>query len=391
MIPAHQRCPHYAANSRDDTCALPNHIRIRTPSTTYTTTSTTTNAHDEDQMPQVRPPVGYQIQAGLRLVPLLPQKGQEFGPGGPTLRIVSRYSPRARATLCEGDCLDFLRTVPRNSATLIVTSPPYNIGKSYESRKLSIEDYVKGQSEVIEECVRILHPRGSLCWQVGNYVEDHELFPLDILLHGEFKDRGLKLRNRIAWTFNHGLHCQRRFSGRYETVLWFTKSNKYIFDLDAVRVPQKYPGKRSFRGPDKGAYSSHPLGKNPGDVWSIPNVKANHPEKTIHPCQFPIELVGRLILALTRPRSLVLDPFAGVGSAGAAAMITGRRFAGSEIVPEYCRIARERIEAAAEGRLRFRPFATPIYVPPPGSPLLRRDDLSSVTGLNPDSVVTLAE
>src|SRR5439155_2261909 len=255
------------------------------------------------------------------------------------------------------------------------TSPPYNIGKPYETRRLTIDRYLHGQNEVINECARILHPRGSICWQVGNYVSDHEVVPLDILLYPKFKARGLRLRNRIVWTFEHGLHCKRRFSGRHETILWLTKSEEYVFDLDPVRVPQKYPGKRHFRGPNRGAYSSNPLGKNPGDVWSIPTVKANHPAKTIHPCQFPIELAGRLILALTRPGSLVVDPFTGVGSTGAAAVITGRRFAGAEVVPQYCRIARQRIAAAVEGSLRFRAFAKPIYGPPPHSPLLRRTDL----------------
>jgi adenine-specific DNA-methyltransferase len=286
--------------------------------------------------------------------------------------ISPKYSRRVGVTLYEGDCRDFLRTLPRNSATLIVTSPPYNIGKPYEAGRLSIDRYVDGQTEVINECAKILHPRGSICWQVGNHVSGHEVVPLDILLYPKFKARGLRLRNRIAWTFEHGLHCKRRFSGRHETILWLTKSEDYVFDLDAVRVPQKYPGKRHFRGPNRGAYSSNPLGKNPGDVWSIPNVKANHPEKTAHPCQFPIELAGRLILALTRPGSLVVDPFAGVGSTGAAAVITGRRFAGAEIIPQYCGIARQRIAAAVDGSLRFRPFAKPIYVPPGDSPLLTR-------------------
>lgn len=112
-----------------------------------------------------------------------------------------------------------------------------------------------------------------------------------------------------------------------------------------------------------GQYSCNPLGKNPGDVWTIPNVKHNHVEKTTHPCQFPIELVERLVLALTNPSDLVVDPYLGVASAACAAVLHGRRAAGAEVVPEYVDIARERIRHAFDGRLRRRPLGRPIYQP----------------------------
>lgn len=139
-----------------------------------------------------------------------------------------------------------------------------------------------------------------------------------------------------------------------------------------MRVPQKYPGKRHFKGPHKGEYSANPLGKNPGDVWIIPNVKHNHPEKTVHPCQFPVELVERLVLALTRRGDLVLDPYMGVGTTPAAAVVHGRRAAGAEIVPEYVKIARERVAQAVSGTLPARPRSRPVYVPSPNSPLVKR-------------------
>lgn len=147
--------------------------------------------------------------------------------------------------------------------------------------------------------MRILKPQGSICWQVGNYVDNGEIIPLDVILYPIFSRLGLQLRNRIVWHFGHGLHASKRFSGRYEVILWFTKGHDYVFNLDAVRVPQKYPQKKHFKGPKKGELSGNPLGKNPGDIWEIPNVKANHVEKTIHPCQFPVELIERLVLALT--------------------------------------------------------------------------------------------
>lgn len=278
------------------------------------------------------------------------------------LRLASAFDPTADCVLFEGDCLDLLGRLPDRFVQLVVTSPPYNLGKAYESR-LDLDEYLAQQRRVIEECVRVIDDRGSICWQVGNYVDDGEIIPLDVVLYPIFATPGLRLRNRIMWHFGHGLHASKRFSGRYEVILWFTKGDDYIFNLDAVRVPQKYPGKKYFKGPKKGQFSANPLGKNPTDVWEIPNVKANHVEKTIHPCQFPVELVERLVLALTKEGDWVLDPFMGVGSAAIAALIHGRRAMGAEIMPEYVQIARERIRLAERGALRVRPMERSVYDP----------------------------
>lgn len=252
--------------------------------------------------------------------------------------------------------------MPDGLARLVVTSPPYNIGKRYEKR-LNLDDHLKGQERVIKECVRVLADDGSICWQVGNYVSNNEIIPLDIALWPIFRSLGLKMRNRIIWHFEHGLHCSRRLSGRYETIAWFTKSDQYVFNLDAIRVPQKYPGKKHFKGPKAGQYSCNPKGKNPGDMWVIPNVKHNHVEKTIHPCQFPVELVERLVLSLSNQGDWVLDPYIGVGTTAVAAIRHNRKALGAEIVEEYVGIASERVIAARNGILRTRPMDRPVYKP----------------------------
>jgi adenine-specific DNA-methyltransferase len=288
-----------------------------------------------------------------------------------TSPIHSRYSADAYVTMFQGDRLRLLEQIPSGSAKLVVTSPPYNIGKRYESR-LGLDVYLALQEETLRQAVRVLHTNGSLCWQVGNHVDHGEIYPLDLLLYPICKKLGLLLRNRIVWHFEHGLHCSRRFSGRYETILWFTKENEYTFNLDAVRVPQKYPGKKAFKGPKIGQYTCNPLGKNPGDVWIIPNVKHNHIEKTAHPCQFPIELVERLVLALTNEGDLVVDPYMGVGSALCAAVLHRRRAAGSDILSQYVEVARRRVEEALEHRLARRPINRPVYVPDPSSKLAKR-------------------
>ncbi|MBI5861789.1 MAG: site-specific DNA-methyltransferase [Rhodocyclales bacterium] len=269
----------------------------------------------------------------------------------------------ADAVVYHGNCNDLLRQIPDKTVQLVVTSPPYNIGKSYEKR-LDLADYVKQQAAVIEECVRTLADTGSICWQVGNYVDDGAIIPLDSLLYPVFRDCGLVMRNRIVWHFEHGLHCSRRFSGRYETISWYTRPAKeFVFNLDPVRVPQKYPGKKHFKGPKAGQLSGNPLGKNPGDVWDIPNVKSNHVEKTEHPCQFPVELVERLVLSMTHPGDWVVDPFSGVGTSIIAAIRHGRRGAGAEVVARYAELAKERVSAAMTGALRVRPMGTQKYDP----------------------------
>jgi adenine-specific DNA-methyltransferase len=289
------------------------------------------------------------------------------------IRIREKFEKSNDVTLYHGSCVDLLRGMPSESAQLIVTSPPYNVGKEYE-KNATIEEYMKLQREVIHECVRITKVGGSICWQTGTHVNGHgQIIPLDLLLYPVFalyaQTDKVRLRNRIVWTFEHGLNCDNRFSGRYETILWYTKGDSYKFNLDVVRVPQKYPGKRGYKGKNRGTFTSNPLGKNPGDVWALPNVKANHAEKTGHPCQFPIELPERLILALTKKNDLVVDPFLGAGTTAVAAIIHRRRAAGADLKKVYLRITRDRIQKQIIGSLKRRPFGKPIYQPRPNTPL----------------------
>lgn len=273
------------------------------------------------------------------------------------------FSADEWAVLRPGSCLELLQTIPDKSVQLVVTSPPYNLGKEYE-KKIDVNAYIEQQAEVIADCVRVLADAGSICWQVGNYVNDGAIIPLDAILHPVFARLNLVMRNRIVWHFEHGLHCSRRFSGRYETISWFTKKTKdYVFNLDPVRVPQKYPAKRYFKGPKAGQYSCNPLGKNPGDLWDIPNVKNNHVEKTAHPCQFPVELIERLVLSLTNEGDWVLDPFVGAGTSIIAALRHNRRGAGAETERKYIAIAQGRIQQAMAGTLRTRPMNKPKYDP----------------------------
>jgi DNA modification methylase len=286
--------------------------------------------------------------------------------------------------LIRADVSRGLDRVGDEKVQLVVTSPPYNLRKIYERDKaMSLDEYVAWLTPVVKKICDKISATGSVCWQIGNYVRDGEVFPLDYFFYDMFSKHGLKLRNRIIWKFNFGLHANKRLSGRYETLLWFTKSDDYVFNLDPIRVPQLYPGKRhsAKKGEGKvGRPSGNPLGKNPSDfwtfsaddcfregpVWEIPNVKANHPEQTIHPCQFPHELAERCVLAFSNVGDVVLDPFVGAGTTAIAAIKAGRRAIGIDRNAEYIALARKRVRALRSGELELRRSGEGVRRPIPG-------------------------
>ena len=269
----------------------------------------------------------------------------------------------------------------------LMTSPTYNMDKEYEKSN-SLENYKLEIESIIKKLVTLLDKKGSICWQVGNYInpKTKEVVPLDIFYHDIFAKEKLILRNRIIWHFEHGLHASQRFSGRYETIMWYSKSDKYTFNLDDVRVPAKYPGKTYYKGEKKGQISGNPKGKNPSDVWKIvrsewekdiweiPNVKANHKEKTIHPCQYPIELVERCVLALTKENDWILDPFAGVGSTMIAALKNKRNSLGIEKYIKFIRVGEERMSQYKIGNLKIREMGKPVFVPTANMAVARKPE-----------------
>jgi len=289
-------------------------------------------------------------------------------------------SKNTKSEILCGDAWDLIHSVEDKSVNLVLTSPPYNIGKSYEKGMFeSLDDYAARMDELIKEIAKKLADDGSICWQVGNHVDKGSIYPLDILFFPIFRKYGFELRNRIIWTFNFGLHAKKRFSGRYESILWFSKTSKYKFNLDEVRVPQLYPGKRHSNGKEgkAGQPSGNPLGKNPADfwqfdpsvafdglaVWEFPNVKASHPENSLHPCQFPNELADRCILALTDERDRVLDPFSGVGTSVVCADLRGRIGLGFELDDEYHKLSLDRLARGRRGELPIRPSGKPTSRP----------------------------
>ena len=285
-----------------------------------------------------------------------------------------------RGVIQHGDAEDILATLDSESFDLAISSPPYNIRKPYErNERLSLTEYEAWQTRVVQALTRVMKPSASICWQVGNYVSHGELYPLDIFFYRAFMEAGWKLRNRIIWRFNFGLHSTARLSGRYETILWFSKGDHYKFNLDNIRVPQLYPGKRhaSSKSGKGGKPSGNPKGKNPSDywefsapahfidnpVWEIPNVKSNHLEQTSHPCQFPTALAERCVLAFTDEGDRVIDPFTGTGTSVIAAVMRNRGGLGIDKEQAYVGLARDRLHKLAEGTLPIRPSDRPVRQP----------------------------
>lgn len=287
----------------------------------------------------------------------------------------------------------FLQQLSDASVDLVISSPPYGIGKDYEHRK-SLDEYTSWAEDMVSRLARVVRAGGSVCWQVGNYVCDGNSFPLDVIYLPIFWRHGFSLKNRIVWTFGHGMHATKRLSGRYETCLWLVKRDAAggdvppTFNLDDVRTPSKEPGKRAYKGPRRGSLSGHPLGKNPSDVWQLmrtefdaghwdfPNVKSNHVEKctdVAHPCQFPIELAERCVLAFSNENDLVVDPFCGLCATGVAALVHRRQFRGCDAHQPYVVAARERLaRSGSDPNFVFRHIGTPVQEADPNTTQTRR-------------------
>lgn len=254
-------------------------------------------------------------------------------------------------TTAKCDVLDFLDGLPTNSISAHITSIPYNLGKAYgdspTADNMRFTFYLGWILQIISELARTLVPGGTLFLNLGSTRDwQDRLIPLDIVLFEYLRQAGLTFQSRIIWVIPHGLVPKRRLAERHETVLVCSKGPQQSFNPNAIRVPQKEPGKRAYKGPKKGRLSGHPLGAFPSNVWPIPHVGNNstdlkpvksHPK---HPAPFPLALARRAILLYTMPGDLVCDVFSGSGTTQLAALETGRAFVGADLFYEDLRAAR---------------------------------------------------
>ena len=230
-----------------------------------------------------------------------------------------------------GDCISIMKTIPSGKIDLIFADPPYNIGIKYDAYndKMPYEEYLEWSEQWLNECARLLSDNGSI------YVAINDDYAAELTLI--MKKLGLHMRNWIIWYYTFGQAMSKKFSRSHTHILYFTKDKKdFIFNADDIRVESE----RQRIG-DKRA---NPKGKVPDDVWKISRVAGTFKERLPGlPTQMPIELLQRVIAASSNLDSIVFDPFCGSGTTPYVAKQMDRKYIATEISPNYCNVARERL------------------------------------------------
>lgn len=240
-----------------------------------------------------------------------------------------------------GDCRDLLKDVKTESVKLVVTSPPYNIGKPYGKYKdkIALNDWESLINDVTKDIYRVLTPDGSFFLNLSPvpFGDGKEILPLPFIGYNIFKENGFYLRNMITWTFNNMQNCVNRLSGRYENILWGVKDiHNYVFNLDDIRIPYITKNDKRLVGGN---------GRNPTDVWYFDRVN-NMTKKKLklsHPTVYPLPMIERIIKMSTNPGDLVLDPFLGSGTTLVAAKRLSRNGIGFELDESYAQEIKMRL------------------------------------------------
>lgn len=232
-----------------------------------------------------------------------------------------------------GDAIKLMCELESGSVDLVIADPPYNLGKDYgnSSDRQGFEEYLSFTRSWLEEVNRVVSPKGTIYVFMGvRFIS----YLYDIM------DRELRLNfvNWIVWHYTQGLGKTRGFSPRHDDVLMFSKSDRYTFNLDDVRVPQKYYRERN-----------NMRGANPGDVWEFSHVHYSNPNRQPHPTQKPEGIIERMVLASTDPGGLVLDPFAGSGTTLRVCQQLGRKCIGFELNEQYVEQVQRRLAEPFDG------------------------------------------
>lgn len=253
------------------------------------------------------------------------------------------FFDRPGVRIYSGDCLQLMRKLPSGLVSLTVTSPPYNIGKEYETQ-LALKEYLDWCESWIHEIYRITSPRGAFWLNLG-YLElpgKARALPIPYLLWDRIP---FYIVQEVVWNYGAGVAARASFSPRNEKFLWCVKDPEdYIFNLEDIRDKNvKYPNQKK-----RGRLKCNPMGKNPTDVWQFPKVTSGtdraSKERTKHPAQFPIALVDRIVKACSNEGELVMDPFMGSGSTAEACLRNSRPVFGFEIRRDYVQMAAMRLE-----------------------------------------------
>jgi len=232
-----------------------------------------------------------------------------------------------------GDAIELFKDIPDNSIDLIVADPPYNLGKDYGNNHdiLGFEEYLDFSRKWISEAKRTLSENGTIYIFMGVRFISYLYDILD-------REQGLFFNSWVIWHYTQGLGKTKGFSPRHDDILVFNKSKNFKFNLDDVRVPQKYYRKRN-----------NMRGANPGDVWTFSHVHYSNPNRQNHPTQKPEGLIERIILASSDKGDVVLDPFAGSGTTLRVCQQLNRQCIGFELNPEYVELVKTRLSEPFRG------------------------------------------
>lgn len=228
-----------------------------------------------------------------------------------------------------GDAAETMRTFPEGSIDLICADPPYNLGKHYGSMidKKDWNEYEQFTKEWLREASRVLNPNGTIYVFMGVRF----IARLYTILESELK---FSFNGWITWHYTQGIGRTRGFSPRHDDILYFTKGRNYTFNLDHVRIPQKYYRQRN-----------NMEGANPGDTWEFSHVHYCSRERKRHPTQKPEAVMARMILASSTPGDIVLDPFVGSGTTCKVVRDLGRHWIGIDINPDYIAMSEKRMRS----------------------------------------------
>lgn len=219
----------------------------------------------------------------------------------------------SKIILFQKDCLDLLKSLPDDSIQLILVDPPYNLDLATWD---TYDDYMSWASQWLNESYRVLSPNGNMVIFGGTQFQDAKSGDLTEIIYHCRHNTKFRLVNTIVWYYKNGMSAHRYFANRHEEAIWLTKTDKYYFDLDAVRVPY---GEKELQEAlrDKRLNPENVMkGKNPTNVWEIGRLNGNSLERVGHPTQKPLEIMRRFVKALSYPGSVVLDFFAGSGTTG---------------------------------------------------------------------------
>lgn len=227
----------------------------------------------------------------------------------------------------EGDALSLFKDIPSGSIDLIIADPPYNLGKNYGNNNdsKSFDEYLTFTKTWLSESKRVLNDNGTIYVFMGVKFISYLYQILE-------QDLEMDFNSWICWHYTQGMGKTKGFSPRHDDILMFTKSKHYTFNLDAVRVPQKYYRERN-----------NMRGANPGDVWEFSHVHYCQENRQNHPTQKPEGLIERMVLASSNETSHVLDPFSGSGTTLRVCQQLNRHCTGFELNPDYIGMTHERL------------------------------------------------